>query len=335
MNYKIQSVLSLLQMAQKQGVEADRLCVLSGISLDSLKAGQVPDMATLDRIWLNAIKLTGDSYLGLHIGEEGGLAALGIVGQIIQSSATVGEALNHTCEFVNLISDAFQLKLDKGNSDFSIVFEIDKGCWQNFKETVKQNIDTALVFSMKEYNILTLGQAKPTAIRLPWPKPGDDQEYERVFGSPILYQQPRASISFSPQLLDERIITADYELSSFLVTHAQRLQEGYSAEGRFSERVRQTIVNQSYINVPRIRDVAAVLNVSVRTLQRKLKEERVTFQELQDDTRQRLAKQYLKQKVYPIKEVSYILGYNEVSAFNRSFKRWTGITPSKYREARA
>ena len=333
MNYKIQSILSLLQMAQKQEVNVERLCALSGINLASLKAGQIPDLATVNRLWLNAIKLTGDHYLGLHIGEEGSLAALGIVGQIIQTSATIEEAVNHTCEFVNLISEAFQLKLVKGDTEFSIVFEIDKNCWRQFKETVKQNIDTALVFSMKEYNALTLGHAKPTAIHLPWPEPSSHQEYDRVFGAPVLYGQAKACINFQRHLLNERIITADYELARFLVMHAQRLQDKYSPEGKFSERVRQTIINQSYVNAPRITDVAAVLNVSVRTLQRKLKEEHVTFQELVDEIRQHLAKQYLKQKVYPIKEVSYMLGYNEVSAFNRSFKRWTGLTPLKYREA--
>ena len=333
MNYKIQSILSLLQMVQKQGVDAARLCTLSGIDLGNLKSGQLPDLNTLNKLWLNAIKLTRDNYLGLHIGEEGSLAALGIVGQIIQTSATIEEAVNHTCEFVNLISETFRLKLVKRTSEFSIVFEINQNCWQQFTETVKQNIDTALVFSMKEYNALTLGQADPIVVHLPWPRPADHGEYDRVFNAPVHHNQPKPCISFERHLLNERIITADYELGCFLVGHAQRLKDKQESAGKFSERVKQTIINQSYINAPRITDVAAVLNVSVRTLQRKLKEEAVTFQELQDGVRQHLAKQYLRQKAFPIKEVSYILGYNEVSAFNRSFKRWTGVTPLKYREA--
>ncbi len=330
MDYKIQGILSLLQMAQKQGVDMQRLCDLSGLVLDDLKAGRLPELSIVNRLWLNAIKLTGDEYLGLHIGEEGGLASLGIVGQLIQTSATIEEAVLHTCEFVNLISDAFTLRVVNGDTDFSIVFEIDEHCWLHYREAVKQNVDTALVFSMVEYNALTLGKVRPIAIYLPWSRPADDREYNRVFDTALFYRQPKASISFDNQLLDERIITADYELMRALVRHAQGLKDKYEETNKFSEKVRQTIINQSYIHPPRVTDVAATLNMSVRTLQRRLKAENTTFHDLQDDVRQELAKQYLKQKIYPIKEVSYILGYNEVSAFNRSFKRWTGLTPIKY-----
>ena len=334
MDYKIQGILNLLRMAQKQGVDTQRLCSLSGLKLEDLKAGKLPDLSIVNRLWLNAIKLTEDLYLGLHIGEEGGLASLGIVGQLIQTSATIEEAVNHTCEFVNLISEAFQLKLVKSSSEFSIVFEIDKNCWHHYKEAVKQNVDTALVFSMVEYNALTLGKVKPTAVYLPWPKPQDYHEYDRVFNTEIFYGQPQAGISFDNRLLSEKIVTADYELLGSLVRHAQRLKDKYGAVSKFSEQVRQTIINQSYLHPPKVTGVAATLNMSVRTMQRRLKEENTTFQDLQDDIRRELAQQYLKQKTYPIKEVSYILGYNEVSAFNRSFKRWTGLTPLKYQNQR-
>ena len=330
MNYKIQGILNLLQMVQKQGVDVQRLCHLSGLNPEDLKTGRLPELPIVNQLWLNAIKLTGDRYLGLHIGEEGGLASLGLVGQLIQTSATIEEAVQHTCEFVNLITEAFKLTMSKDNATFSIVFEIDENCWQHYRESVKQNVDTALVFSMAEYNALTLGKVRPVAVYLPWSRPSDDQEYNRVFNTQIFYQQPAASISFDNKLLGETIVSADYELMGALVKHARRLKDSNKTTDKFSALVRQTVINQSYIYPPKVTDVAATLNMSVRTLQRRLKAENTTFQDLQDGVRKELAKQYLKQKMYPIKEISYILGYNEVSAFNRSFKRWTGLTPLTY-----
>jgi len=65
-------------------------------------------------------------------------------------------------------------------------------------------------------------------------------------------------------------------------------------------------------------------------MQRKLKEEGINFQQVADEVRKSLAINYLKAGEYPVKQVSYMLGYNELSAFTRTFKRWTGITPGTY-----
>ena len=68
-----------------------------------------------------------------------------------------------------------------------------------------------------------------------------------------------------------------------------------------------------------------------RTLQRKLQEHGTSHQELLDQLRKDLAMRYLREKEMAICEVAYLLGFSESSAFHRAFKRWTGITPSKFR----
>ena len=69
-----------------------------------------------------------------------------------------------------------------------------------------------------------------------------------------------------------------------------------------------------------------------RAFQRKLQEEGVSFQQLADSVRKSIAMHYLQSGNYPVKEVSYILGYNELSAFTRAFKRWTGKTPVDFQK---
>ena len=86
-----------------------------------------------------------------------------------------------------------------------------------------------------------------------------------------------------------------------------------------------------HLQAPQIADVAAGFNLSVRSLQRRLKAEGITFQELADEVRKEFALHYLRQPDHRIKEISHILGYNEVSAFSRSFKRWMGMSPGQYR----
>ncbi len=91
-------------------------------------------------------------------------------------------------------------------------------------------------------------------------------------------------------------------------------------------------MTNSYLGILSLDDIASNFNISTRTLQRKLKEEGINFQQLADEARKTLTINYLKAGSYPVKEISYMLGYNELSAFTRTFKRWTGNTPAIYQK---
>jgi AraC-like DNA-binding protein len=76
------------------------------------------------------------------------------------------------------------------------------------------------------------------------------------------------------------------------------------------------------------------MGLSPRTLERRLEERGTRFKKLMDDTRRRFAINYLADREHTITEVAFLLGYSEVSAFNRAFKRWSGSTPLEYRRSR-
>jgi AraC-like DNA-binding protein len=78
--------------------------------------------------------------------------------------------------------------------------------------------------------------------------------------------------------------------------------------------------------------VARRLAISTRTLERRLNEHGVVYRQLVDDTRRVFAVDYLKDRDQSLIEIAFLLGYSEVSAFHRAFRRWTGSTPAKYRE---
>ena len=83
---------------------------------------------------------------------------------------------------------------------------------------------------------------------------------------------------------------------------------------------------------PRLNDIAAAMHMSDRTLQRKLKQEALTFQEVLDTTRQELAEQYLANTSLSLMEVSQLLGFVDLSNFYRACKRWFGLPPGQYRQ---
>ena len=83
---------------------------------------------------------------------------------------------------------------------------------------------------------------------------------------------------------------------------------------------------------PSMEAMAEKLNVSVRSLQRKLREQGSSYKQLVDDVRKDLAMQYIEQRHMPIGEISYLLGFSHVSNFSRAFKRWSGRSPGDWRE---
>jgi AraC-like DNA-binding protein len=93
------------------------------------------------------------------------------------------------------------------------------------------------------------------------------------------------------------------------------------------------LLRKPEIGLASIEQVARELGMSVRTLQRRLRLEGVSFEEIGDDIRTTLAKSYLRDSGMSISEVSYLLGFSEPSAFSRAFRNWTGTSPQDFRRA--
>jgi AraC-like DNA-binding protein len=83
----------------------------------------------------------------------------------------------------------------------------------------------------------------------------------------------------------------------------------------------------------RLSEVAARLGVSIRTLERRLAEEGISFLDVLDNLRFELAKRYLQEPNLPISEIAWLLGYADPSAFTHSFRRWSGKSPTQLRAA--
>lgn len=142
---------------------------------------------------------------------------------------------------------------------------------------------------------------------------------------------------FPAALLDLPIPQANKALLPLLQRHANELlQARYPRESGTVAQVRQSISGRLGHGAVKLADVARDLNLSVRTLQRRLAEAGVAYQVLLDATRHELACHYLSTSAMPIAEVGYLLGYQEPTAFHHAFKQWQGQGPGQYRvQARA
>ena len=131
--------------------------------------------------------------------------------------------------------------------------------------------------------------------------------------------------------MERQVPAADERLYPVLRRYLDGVLEEMPREDVLLASVRRVVGELMRDGDPTLTQVARKLAMGSRTLQRRLKEDGVDFKMLVDDTRRRFALSYLRDRKHTLTDIAYLLGYSEVSAFNRAFRRWTGSTPSDHR----
>ncbi len=323
-------VTGLLAYAVQRDISPAELCRLAAISDAALQDPQRPlTQNQLNGLWEHAVGLSRDACFGLHFGESLQLAALGVVGEMIRCSATVGAALMNASSFIRLLFPHFSMTITHGEKTFSIHFNCAEPEGQN-TGTIRQILDLLMAFVIHEMDGLMLKKIRPIRVHCS-AHIKETREYERVMRCAITKSEIDNSISFDRMFWDEPVSTANYELQAWALAKMLPFLPVANMPVMHN-RIYNYLLSNSYLGLVSLEDISANFNLSSRTIQRKLKEEGVSFQGIADEVRKILAINYLKNDAVPVKEISYILGYNELSAFTRSFKRWTGMTPVRYQK---
>ena len=324
-------MLGLVAYAALRDIPAERLLGSSHIDLVEIQdLSTALDDKQVSDLWLNVLHLSKDKLFGLHFGESLQLAALGIVGEIIKTSEMVGDALTTAAKLTHLITDAIRLEVIRHEHYFSVLFIPANQHWQQDKVTV-QMLDLLLVLVIHELDGLILKKLSPVWVGYTGQLDKID-EYARVLRCRPEQNETYTELRFDDSFWHEKIITSNYQHQRFLLQQLRPMIQMDSSKSTFTMRITEYLRANSYMGMLTLEDIASNFNLSPRTLQRRLHQENTTFQQLADDVRKAQALSYLKDGSYQGKEISYMLGYNELSAFTRTFKRWTGLTPTAFQD---
>jgi AraC-like DNA-binding protein len=325
-------VLSIIQFASMQGLDKSYLLALTEMDETALcnENCKVGD-EVYDRLMEHIADESGDRRFGLHMGQHMSLSAAGLIYQIVQSSRTMREALHYCAEFAMLGCSSLPISIEDRSDAVYVVFTPVEGWESRSNQSLQYTLDGVMVFSLREYHSLTMYKDAPIAVH--FQREEADTDYlEAIFGCPVLTGQPHNAILLKAEQVDQAVISGDYRLLQLLVNFAnEKLEQNQGIEKSFLQKVKNCILNMVRPAFPTIEQVAEQLNMSVRSLQRKLKAEGQTFQDLVESLREDAAKNYLRDEQLSIGEVGFLLGYAEPSAFVRAFKRWTGVAPGTYR----
>lgn len=133
-------------------------------------------------------------------------------------------------------------------------------------------------------------------------------------------------------MLDTPHIAPDAGLVSLAERHLERRSGELPPAETFAARARRVLLEELELGEPTLARLAARLRMSERTVQRRLGDEGTSMQALLDDVRCEISLRQLAETTRTIAEIAYAVGFAEVRAFHRAFKRWTGSTPAAYRQ---
>src|SRR5881396_3623243 len=164
----------------------------------------------------------------------------------------------------------------------------------------------------------------PKAIQFTHSEPSYRAEYDRIFGVPLVFGSSMNALLFDEELLSMRLPQPNQYVSSLLTERAEALLEKLENSKSMRGRVESLLIPILHTGEAKIETIARKLALSRQTLFRKLKAEGVTFEQVLDELRHKLALEYLNDKNVSVNETAYQLGFSDPAAFSRAFKRWTG-----------
>ncbi len=274
-----------------------------------------------------AAGVLGISALGLQVGAMVRPAHLGVLGYVTTHCANLGEAMQRLERFERLIYEVNPAQI--GLQGDQLVLE-----WSQEHGRPGQLVDeTAIAVLVTFARRLVEEDVTLSEVTFINPAPADSTPYDAFFGCPVRFGQPTTRVALPARFLVLPLKAPDPSLRALLDQQAEALLARLPDEDEFEHALRRAMSQAITDGEASLERVAAALNRAPRTLQRQLAERNASFQALLDDTRRRMAENYLRDLRLTLSEIAHLLGYAEQSAFNRAFRRWTGRTPRQFRKS--
>lgn len=315
---------AILAAMAAHGVDTSQALKQAGLDADLINQTHARYPLTgMNKLWDWAFDHYGEG-VGLAVAKHVQPANWQLLGLTFMASPTVGVALERVRRYSMLISDAVDIEYHTRDDTVRVQ--------ARYLDAVSLEADRteAFVAAAFKFSQILLPSLQPIRVELTRSEPAASAPWHTAFAVPIVWDQPEIICVLPRDQLNQSVPNANPKMAR---EHDKTLQHYLAqfAQETLVQRVRQNIIDQLPSGEPEVAHTAETLAMSRRSLQRKLAEENTTFRELLDDIRSQLARDYLSGDHYGSAEVTYLLGFSDQSNFTKAFKRWTGQTPSQYR----
>lgn len=324
----INTVVILARVAERFGISMKEVLGGSGIREQDLDDPLKRITLIQERIVArNLVNLSCIPWIGIEVGKGFNFSATGKLGMAMMCCDTLMEAMMLVVKYLPLTGSHHQYTLTLDGT----------GGYARLKELT--NLDGLRQFCCESEVGAIHVMAKATRdnassfteLHFTYPKPSYADKYEEFFQCPVYFDAPSHRIVFDMKNLAHPLPLANPMMKRSLEKECDLLLPLVQERASITERVHYELAH-NIDSFPTLDQMARRINLSSRTLRRRLLEEQTSYKAIQAEIRRIKALELLNTTTLTMENISLKLGFHEVSSFYRAFKSWTGCTPSSYRE---
>ena len=258
----------------------------------------------------------------------------GMLARASLTSPTLGVALKRWCRHHGLLADDLRLALATGGDSAAIVVEESRA----HASLPAEAREFSLVHILRNIHGLACwyvdSRIPLQGARFPFDAPAHADAFEHMFPGPLEFSAARAGLRFDARYLALPLVRDEAALRQMLQRALPLTVLQYRRDRLLVRQVRQVLATHPE-GTHSADGVAALLNMSTRSLHRQLREEGASLQQLKDDVRSERARELLLRTLRPVKQVAAAVGFRNEKSFIRAFRGWTGQSPAAYRTGSA
>ena len=324
----------LLEIALRSRVNIQSLFDHAGIDAEAVgRTDRFITLAQLDTLLSHAFSEADDPFFGLLVGRENHYRNMDLLGNLMATADNLGEALRLLLVYKDLLVPYLSFELDVDGDAVTLASTSDHSL--GFTRT-RTHDDVVVATMVSIGRSLVGGDLALREVCLCHPAPENTAPYEAFFQVPVRYAQARNAVRMDSVILSAPLPTAYPKYHERLLRLADqqlgRLRRACGVSGQVTALIEQRLGQRD----SGIDDVAGALNMTARTLQRRLRQEGVRFAALRDQVRHQHACETLQAEECDIEQLALALGFSDTANFYHAFRRWEGCAPGEFRrQARA
>ncbi|MFT3766130.1 MAG: AraC family transcriptional regulator [Minicystis sp.] len=307
-----------------RGLEPRALLAVAGLSAEQLAdaAARVP-VARVMALWEHVLRALDDASVPVRVAESTTVEDHGVMGLAILTSKSGEDAFARAVRYGRLFTEAgtWRTRADADEVVVSWISDLPPslGARASAECAVGEFVHAVRLVSGRPF--------VPARVSFAHAAPRDTAAHARFFGGEVRFGAPFTGFRCAREALRFAAGAVNPAVGAFILDHAERMLARLSDEATLAQRVRAAVALELSAGAVSLPAVARRLGVGERTLRRHLEQEGRSFRALVDEVRRERARELVAERRLTLKEIAFLLGFSEPSAFSRAFKRWTGVAP--------
>lgn len=320
------SIGILWRVIESYGLDPEAYFVREGLDIQwPMEPGTRVPYETVDRIRARAAADSGDPAFGLRSADFVHPSQLGALGYAFLASHTLRDAFACMQRYIRVLNDQGHFDVEETDG---LVITAMTVAQESLNPVARDDSQIAYAVTLCRMNA---GKGfNPVEVWFRHDRPADTQPYEDLFRCPVSFAAEHNALAVTRADAERPLPTADPILAQMNERVIIRRLAQLDRED-IPNRARAAIMEQLPSGRVSDESVAEALHMTSRTLHRRLGDEGHSFRGMLQEVRRELADQYIRDRSLTLTEITFLLGFSEVSSFSRAFKNWHGIPPSEAR----